>query len=66
MCHGYLAALDLQDKTFHEPQQVTDDVDFGVGQLRALDLGLGGSWADHLTCSPLPIPPGLALQHCPQ
>ena len=43
MCHGYLAALDLQDKTFHEPQQVTDDVDFGVGQLKPLDLGLGGS-----------------------
>ena len=37
------AALDHQDRPFHVLQQFMDDVDFGVGQLKTLDLGLGGS-----------------------
>jgi hypothetical protein len=28
------------------PQEFTDDVDFGVVQLKALDLSLGGSCAE--------------------
>ena len=43
LCHGDPAALDQQDWPFHVPQPVMDDVDFGVGQLKALDLRLGGS-----------------------
>jgi hypothetical protein len=41
-----------------------DDVDLGVGQLRALDLGLGDSWADQHASFPLSTPPDLVLQHC--
>ncbi|XP_051006314.1 centrosomal protein of 97 kDa [Acomys russatus] len=42
LCRGDPAALQ-QDWPFHESQQFTDDGDFGVDQLEALDLGLGGS-----------------------
>lgn len=44
LCHGGPAALDEQGQPFHRhQQQFRDDVDFGVGQPRALDLVLGGS-----------------------
>ena len=33
----------LQDPPFHELQQIIDSVDVEVGQLKAMDLGLGGS-----------------------
>lgn len=42
-CHGYPAALDLQARPFHMLQQIIDGVDAGVGEPKALDLGLGGS-----------------------
>jgi hypothetical protein len=35
LCHG--------DPALYVPQQLTDDVDFGVVQLRALDPGLGNN-----------------------
>lgn len=39
--------------------------DVQVSQLKALDLGLGGSWwASQPAHSPTPTPPGQALQHC--
>lgn len=37
---------------FRVQQQFTNDVDVGVSQLRALDPGLGGSWAGQLVGSP--------------
>lgn len=37
----------------------------GLGQLKAQDLGLSGSWGVQPTISPAPTPPRLALQHCP-
>jgi hypothetical protein len=40
LCHGNPAVLDPKDWTFHVPQQFTDGVDLGVGQLKALDLEL--------------------------
>ena len=40
LCHGGPAALDLQDPPFHTTQQFIDEVDVGVGQPRALGLGL--------------------------
>jgi hypothetical protein len=43
LCHKDLAALDLQDQSFPPSQQIIDSVDVEVGQLEALDLGLGGS-----------------------
>ena len=43
LCHEDPAALELQDWTLHTLQQFIDGVDVGVGQLKALDLGLGGS-----------------------
>ena len=43
LCHGDPAAFYLQDRALHRLQQFTDEVDAGVGQLQALDLGLGGS-----------------------
>ena len=45
LCHGDPAALDEQVWPFHMLQQFIDDVDFGVGQLKALDLSLPGSSA---------------------
>lgn len=35
--------MDPQDPYLHEIQPLTDEVDVGVGQLNALDLGLAGS-----------------------
>ena len=43
LCHGDLAALEQQDWRFHTSQSFGDDIGFGVGQFRTLDLGLGGS-----------------------
>ena len=65
LCHEDPAALDLQDWSLHTLQQFIDRVDVGVGQLKALNLGLGGSWVVQLTSSPAPISPVQALQHCP-
>jgi hypothetical protein len=41
-CLGGHAALDLQDWPLHALQQFIDGMDVRVGQLKALDLGLGG------------------------
>jgi hypothetical protein len=38
LCHGDPAALEQQDWPWHDSQSFTNDVDVGVGQLRALDL----------------------------
>lgn len=43
-----------KDWPFHMLQQFKDEVNFGIGQLKALDLGLGGSWVDQPTSSPAP------------
>ena len=43
--------MDLQDQYFHVLQQLIDGVDVGVGQLKALDLGLGDSWVSQLFCT---------------
>ena len=43
LCNGDPLALDLQEWLLHKLQQFTDGVDAGVGQLKALDLGLVGS-----------------------
>jgi hypothetical protein len=45
-------------------QQFIGGVDAGVGQLKALDLGLGGSGVEQHTSSPTPTPPRRALLHC--
>jgi len=39
LCHRDFAALDLQGRPFQMLQQFIDEVDVGVGQLKALDLG---------------------------
>lgn len=43
LCRGDPTALDLKDWPLHLLQQFIDRVDVRVGQLRPLDLGLGGS-----------------------
>lgn len=42
--HGEPAALEQQEWLFHMSQPLADgiDIDFGMGQFRALNLGLGG------------------------
>lgn len=40
---GDLIALDLQDQPLRVLQQFTEVVDVGVNELKALNLGLGGS-----------------------
>ena len=37
------AVLVLEEEPFHMPQNFIGEVDVGVGQLKALNLGLGGS-----------------------
>jgi hypothetical protein len=64
LCHGDPAALMNRTSPFLV-QQFTDEVDAGVGQLKALDLGLGGSWVSQPTSSPTSAPPGQPLQHAP-
>lgn len=65
LCHGDPKALKLKSWLLHMPQHFTDGINVGVGQLTALDLGLGSSWASQPTSPPSPIPGGWALQHCP-
>lgn len=49
----------------HVLQQFSNGGDVEVGQVKSLDLGLcGGSWAGQAACSPMPIPPGIALLLC--
>jgi hypothetical protein len=43
LCHGDPVASDQQHWHFHVSQPFKDDIDFGVGQLGALDLYLDGS-----------------------
>jgi hypothetical protein len=43
LSHGDSTALDLQDRPLHGLQQLIKGVVVGVGQLRALEQGLGGS-----------------------
>lgn len=43
LCHGDATGLILQDWPLHMLQQFLDGVDGGVVQLKALDLGHGGS-----------------------
>ena len=43
LCHGDPATLELQNRPFHVSQLFADNIDLGVGQFTALDLGLGGS-----------------------
>jgi hypothetical protein len=54
LCHGDPAALEQQAWPFHMPQTFADDIDFGVGKFRALDLCLSGSWASQPASSPYP------------
>jgi hypothetical protein len=49
---------------FHVSQQFTDDIHFGVGQLRALYLGLGGTRVGQGAGFTSPSPSGQDLQHC--
>jgi hypothetical protein len=42
-CHGDPVALVLQDWLLDMLQQFINVVDVGVGQLKAMDLGLSGS-----------------------
>lgn len=51
-------ALGQQDQPFHTSQPFEDDIDGGVGQLKGLSLGLGGSCAGQLDSCPYPHPPG--------
>lgn len=43
LCHGDPGALDQQGQALHMLQQFIDGAVVGMGQLKALDLGLGGS-----------------------
>lgn len=52
LCHEELAALALQDGTLYTLQQSTDGVDVGMGQLKVLDLVLGGGCLGYPASSP--------------
>ena len=40
LCHGNLIVLELYDQPLHAVQHFINGVDVGVGQFKALDLGL--------------------------
>jgi len=61
LCHGNPTALDLQDQSFQALQQSIDEVDVEVGQLKAMNLELGGSLLGQPANSSAPEPPGQAL-----
>lgn len=61
LCREDPTALDLKDWSFHLLQQFIGRVDVPVGQLRPLDLGLGGSCVGQFTSSPMPAPLGPTL-----
>jgi hypothetical protein len=44
LCHGHPEALNLQNLPLYMLHLITDGVDTGVGQLKALFLDLGGSF----------------------
>jgi len=58
------AAVDQQSWPFHASPPLEEYTDFGVGQFRALDLSLGGSWAGQHAVFHLSMPPCWGLQHC--
>ena len=43
LCYGDPAALEQQDWPFPTSHPLANDIDLGMGQFRALDLGLGDS-----------------------
>jgi hypothetical protein len=57
LCPGDPVGLDLLGQPLHVLQQLTDGVDVGAGQLKGLELGLGGGRAGQATSCPTPIPP---------
>lgn len=59
------AALGLPVGSLHVLQQITDGVEVGVDQVIALVLSLDKCRDGLPASSPLPMPPGGALQHCP-
>jgi hypothetical protein len=54
LCHRDPAALVLQDQPLHKFHHFQDWIDIGVGQLKAQDLSLGGSYFDQPTRIPVP------------
>ena len=62
MCCRDPEAVVLHDSLFHVLQKLIDAVDVGMGQLKALDLGLGDSWVGQPASSPVFKPLRL---HCP-
>jgi hypothetical protein len=65
LCHRDSAALDLQDWPLSHAPAVRRWGSCWVGQLKALDLDLGGSWVSQSASSRTPTPPGWSLQLCP-
>jgi hypothetical protein len=57
--------LDPQDWPLHMLQQFIDEVDVQVGQLKALDLGLGSTLQGQPNSSPAPMAPGPTVLHSP-
>jgi len=51
-------------QALHMLQQFIHGVDVGIGQLKTLDLGLGGSWACQPTSCPEPTLAEWPVQHC--
>ena len=66
LCHEEPLALDQQDWPFYTSHPFSDDVDFGVGHLKALDLGLSDSRVgeyhqDELSSTPLIRPSNVSI-----
>ena len=57
--------LGSTEPSLHMFHQFIDGVDVGMDQLKALDLGLVGSWSGQPISSSTPNPLGWALQHFP-
>ena len=59
LCHGDPLVLDLSNQTLRTLEQFIDGVDVGMGQFKALDLGLRSVLDGQTTSSPTLMPSGL-------
>lgn len=62
--HKDHTALGMQDMPLQTLQQFTDGLDFGMGKLKALDIGRDSNWVGQPDISLTPTSPDPALQYC--
>lgn len=65
LCHRDPTTLNMQNWSLHTFQPFIDGIIIGLGQLKALNLGMCGSWVGQSVSFSAPTPPEQTLQHSP-